>query len=178
MWRIVVLVGLVLGMAMMSFPQPALACSCVPMEDVGQFLGDADAAFVGTLSGREDAPSDPLDVTWTFDVEQGVKGELGETVDVQAPANSGACGFQFDTGHRTGLLLYERDGQWHSGLCNQVSPDALVAAAEDLPPPTEPAQPATDEQGAPDWWLVLLLVIVIVAGIRLGLVWLSGRRAE
>lgn len=179
MWRVVVMVGLALGFAMTAFPQPALACSCVQM-DVEQFLGDADAAFIGTLTGREDAPSDALDVTWTFEVEQSVKVDLGETVDVHAPANSAACGFdEFAVGHRTGLLLFERDGQWHSGLCNMVSPDDLIAAAEDLPPPTDTtppvSEPATNESGAPDWWLALLLVIVIVAAIRLGLVLLSRR---
>jgi hypothetical protein len=177
MWRMLIVAGLVLGIAMVGFPQPASACSCVVM-DADRFLEESDAAFIGTVRSSE-IRSVNEDAIWLFEVEQTIKGDPGETVEVRTPAERSMCGLSLQEGDRTGMFLNQHDGKWHSSVCSLVVPDALLAAAEDLPPPTAPADPApaTDEPGAPDWLLALLIVILIGAGIRLGLVWLS-RRSE
>ena len=136
MWRIIVAIGLVFGMSVVVTPPAALACSCVAMSPAEQLRG-ANAAFVGTLIsvGAGDESYGGEEIDWTFQVEQVVKGELGSTVDVRSPVDTGACGFQMAEGMRVGIFLHKADGRWHGSMCGQVGADALLATTQPTPAP-------------------------------------------
>lgn len=113
-------------------------------------LHRADGALVGTvLSGRDATPAgrrirtsgDPYD--WRIRVERAVKGDLGEVTVVRSGLpNGGSCGLGLRRGERVGLFLEQHDGRWWSGICQQVEPDSLLAAAEPLPTPNGVGPPA------------------------------------
>lgn len=168
MWRIVVAVGLVLGMAVVATPQPAFACSCMIM-DADRFLGTYDAAFIGTVLSSDVESADD-DAVWTFEVEQVVKGELGETVEVLSHAQSSMCGFALSVGERTGVFMNERNGQWHSSTCSQIEPEALLAATPTIPDDAQPSPQGAAGDDGRSWWLVLGLLAVAVAGGGWGLI--------
>ncbi|MGH2783728.1 MAG: hypothetical protein ACRDJ1_00520, partial [Actinomycetota bacterium] len=120
----------------------ALGCSCAP-GDPRSSLAQADGAFVGRLESRESPTPSPggtfssgQPVTYTFVVERSVKGDLGKRVNVESAAYGASCGLEVRVGERTGLFLYRDDGQWKSGLCSQIEPEALIEAAKPLPAPT------------------------------------------
>lgn len=113
----------------------AQACSCAA-RDTGRALAGADGAFVGTLTQRDDPHRDAevvssmRPVVHHFEVEQAVKGELDDRIEVVSAASGASCGIEASIGDRVGLLL-ERDGdRWSSSLCYQVVPQRLLAAAE------------------------------------------------
>ena len=87
------------------------ACSCVP-PDPWALLKQADGAFVGRLTDREDIGNGRARLT--FSVERAVKGRFGSSV-----------------------FLTREGGQWIGSLCAQVSPQDLLAAAT-LPAPNGP----------------------------------------
>ncbi|MGH8990432.1 MAG: hypothetical protein ACRDZ7_02765, partial [Acidimicrobiia bacterium] len=106
---------------------------------------------MGTLESRTD-PTPPLigtptatDTIYRFRVDQAIKGPLGDVVEVRAPGNEASCGLSAPADRPVGLLLSERDGNYHGDLCRQPSPERLQRAAEPLPPP---------EGGLPPWLLV------------------------
>lgn len=137
-WRGVLVVGLVCGLTLIS-AQFAQACSCAAL-DPREHLDLADAAFVGTLISREEPSSGPVysggeEVTWTFQVERAVKGDLGDVIEVQSPIDGAACGFGIAVGQRVGVFLFENGGQWHGGSCGVIDADALLRAIEAPPAP-------------------------------------------
>lgn len=107
------------------------ACSCV-QPDPWTLMKEADGAFVGRLVDRDDTGQGQ--VRLRFEVERGVKGNIGSTVDVVTASNSAACGIEMPMGYRTGLFLSRDAGRWTGTLCWQVSPEDMLAAAT-LPPP-------------------------------------------
>ena len=125
----------------MGVARPASACTCAPF-DTRAALASSDAAFVGTLLSRTDpppalpgAPAATTESIYRFRVDQAVKGDLGAEVEVRSPTSEAACGLSAPPGRAVGLLLRERDGQYHGDLCHQPSPERLTRAAGPLPPP-------------------------------------------
>src|SRR5688572_25163810 len=77
-----------------------LACSCAH-GDPRDRLDGSDAAFIGRLIHREEPTPGPggaydsgSKVTYRFRVDERVKGDLGETVDVESPNSGASCGFE------------------------------------------------------------------------------------
>lgn len=121
--------------------QPAAACSCAGGETRDR-LDAASAAFVGRVVSRalpeQGITSSGSLVTYTFEVEATVKGDIGETVDVLSAVSGISCGFEFGVPHgeRAGILLsVGGDGAYYGGLCGTVDPDLLLAAVSPLPSP-------------------------------------------
>jgi hypothetical protein len=169
----------------------AHACSCAA-GPIGTGLGLADAAFIGTVArvpdlDLGDVESSLSPVTWEFDVESVLKGELPARVDVTTAISGASCGFEgMARGDRVGVLLERANGEWKSGLCSQVDADELGAAGEARPPSTSPpptspgttsppdgrraaaVAPAADDD--PPWWLLggrtALLAIGVGGAIR------------
>lgn len=131
--RNAIVVGSLLVLIVLS-ATPAQACSCAPL-DPRSALPGADAAFVGALVSEKRGLLGPGSTTFTFRVEQTVKGSLGDEVDVQSSSNGASCGLEVVRGQRIGLLLYRDGGNWMSNLCWQADPDALLRAAGPLPVP-------------------------------------------
>jgi hypothetical protein len=124
--------------------ESAQACSCVAAGfDARPGLSGADAAFVGTLVARRPAspprpgvPSSSADPDiFTFRVDDAVKGDLGQQIDVWSARSGASCGLEVSLGQQIGLFLRRDGARWTSGLCSQVSPAALREAARPLPEP-------------------------------------------
>ena len=75
------------------------------------------------------------DVIYTFEVAEAVKGDIGQRVDLRSAASGMSCGFEVPAGQAIGILLDRRSGMWRSGLCGQIEPGKLRAAAAPLPAP-------------------------------------------
>ena len=106
--------------------------SCIHPEPRRQ-IKDADAAFVGRF---ESSRGDGMGKRWmTFRVEQVVKGELGESVEVHEPGISSAGLPNFSPGDRVGLMMNRHaDGTWRS-QCQQAEPEELADATKPIPRP-------------------------------------------
>lgn len=113
---------------------PAKACSCAPPDPLG-ILAEAPAAFIGTVVDirKIDHPSDWIDVVVVFDVEEWVKGDLGDTVEIGSSADGASCGFEMEPGDRSGIWINEIQTPLLGGLCNRVDADVLRNAAAGLP---------------------------------------------
>lgn len=138
-WRDAVLVAAIVGI--LSQTLPAAACSCVE-EDLRDALERSDGAIVGTLLERrpatdENGQPDPWIYVFTFRVDEALKGEFAETVEVRGGSDGASCGLSAEEGQQLGLLMSfdESDGTWGSGLCSQTSPEELRKAAAPLPAP-------------------------------------------
>lgn len=75
---------------LVALGSPASACSCA-RGDIRDQYNNADAAFIGTYVSRRDGEESWYDYL-TFRVDESLKGELGETVEIRSNTGSGACG--------------------------------------------------------------------------------------
>jgi hypothetical protein len=133
--------------ALVEAPAPAWACSCAVV-DPEAALDGADAAFVGTLETRRESNRGPVrstgdPVTLGFRVEQVLKGDLGERVEVVTAASGASCGIEARPGERLTLLLSRDRGRWQSGLCDRLAAERLDVHR------------FTEEEGRSRWWLLL-----------------------
>ncbi len=127
---------------------PAKACSCYQGDPRDQ-LAAADGAIIGTFQESHPAvqptPGFPTssgdDTIYTFAVDEAVKGEFSGTLEVHSAADGATCGLEVQPGQDYGLFLTEQEGQWHSNLCSQTSPDQMREAATDLPEPNGSGPP-------------------------------------
>ncbi|MDQ3982746.1 MAG: hypothetical protein M3271_08725 [Actinomycetota bacterium] len=112
---------------------PAKACSCAS-EDARERLEAADAAIVATALTR--TPSGEGTVTYTFRVDEEIKGDFEATVEVRTASDGAACGLEVGIGEQTGLFLSGSHANgWRSSLCQQISPEELREAARPMPEP-------------------------------------------
>ncbi|MBD0330779.1 MAG: hypothetical protein ICV64_11840 [Thermoleophilia bacterium] len=138
--RIPAVIVLVLALVCAAgFAGDASACSCA-VGDPRRMLAESDGAFVGTLVERRSPPPRPImstgdPVTLVFEVEQAVKGTLPSRVEVVTATSSASCGLEVPLGQRVGLFLTRDRDRWTSGLCQQIDPERLLAAARPLPAP-------------------------------------------
>ena len=130
--RFPVVLVLAVFLSLVAMPV-AHACSCF-QGDPRDALAGADGAFIGTLTGVSFS-DDGATAVYSFDVEISVKGDISATIDVRAGSNDANCGLSAQVGDRIGLFTYLDGAQWVSGLCNQIEPDRLLAAAAPLPVP-------------------------------------------
>ncbi len=99
-------------------------------------LAEYPAAFVGTLvevSGQSGVVfSSEADTVYRFEVEEWVKGDLGDIIDVHSAADGSSCGIEVAIGNRAGVFLNVEGGQLSSGLCSVIDADVLLAGAKPL----------------------------------------------
>src|SRR5687768_877696 len=88
---------LVLVVLLTALALPASACSCVRGDPRDQ-LKVADGAIVGTLVSQRPDPENESRSIYTFDVEEEVKGEFEETLDVYSGTDGASCGFEMAPG--------------------------------------------------------------------------------
>ncbi len=136
------LVTVVMLVVVASFyaPDPASACSCVGPGDLTEAIGASQAAFVGKLIDRRSAGMGQFgeESIYVFEVETWVKGDLGQVIEIHSASSGAACGLEFwNDEKRIGAFLFRESGEIRSGLCSQVDPDVLLAAANPaLPNPS------------------------------------------
>lgn len=131
--RYVGLVALLCMLMISVFPAPAEACSCAGPFDLKQSINDSEAAFVGTLLDRRDAGKGEFghESIYVFEVEEWVKGDLGDVIEVRSASGGAGCGFEFFDDDRIGAFLRLDNGELTGGLCSQVDADALLAAGKE-----------------------------------------------
>lgn len=92
-----ILIVLILAAASLAFAstRPAWACSCAAEID---HLDLASTAFVGVAAEVDEWTG--RKVTIRFDVEDMLKGDPAEEIELVTDAEGGACGYEFTEGHR------------------------------------------------------------------------------
>jgi hypothetical protein len=138
--RGVLLVVIVLGGGL-AVAEPVAACTLVPSltpVEPRALVADADAAFVGTLvdirAKNPPATSSLGPYVFTFRVEERIKGDLPDEVEVVA-ASGASCGIDGPVGRRTGLILTGAPGAWTSWLGAMHPPETLRRGLRPLPEP-------------------------------------------
>ena len=96
-------------------------------------MKEADGAFVGRLVDRDDMGR--VRCGLRFEVERGVKGNIGSTVDVVTASNSAACGIEMPMGYRIGPLPRARRGGAGPGRSAGSSRQRTCWPPPTLPPP-------------------------------------------
>ena len=119
---------------------PASACTCVRSDPRDQ-LNESDAAFIGEFVSKRADPNDEFQSIYTFEVQEPIKGDLTQSIEVTSGSNEGSCGFTLEPGQRTALFLYGTPEHWTSGACSQVSPQEMREASEALPKPNGSGSP-------------------------------------
>jgi hypothetical protein len=120
------------------------ACSCPAGRTIGERLEAADAAFVGRLVGVRGGTS------YEFEVDQAVKGDLGEHVVVRSARDTVQCGLRrSERGEAVGVLLTRAGSGWSSSLCAQTTAGELLSDDEELP----------------GQWIRLLIGVLVLLGV-------------
>ncbi|MEX0864487.1 MAG: hypothetical protein WD269_06375 [Acidimicrobiia bacterium] len=113
-------------------PRPALGCSCPAPGDLETAIANAPAAVVGTMVDKRDSGLADFaqQSIYRIEVEEWVKGDLGEVIDVYSASDGAGCGLETPIGQRIGLFLSVEGNRLTSNLCSTATPDVLLAAAE------------------------------------------------
>ena len=108
--------------AALSLAGEALACSCPAGVPVEERLASADAAFVGRLVAVRGTQ-------YEFEVDQQVKGDVGDRVVVRSGRDEAQCGLRRSPADEAvGVLLTRAGSGWSSSLCAQTTPGELLGA--------------------------------------------------
>lgn len=131
--RIAVAVAFLAAVLSPIFALPAEACSCASPGEIDEWIDTSEAVFVGTLVDQRDAGSSDdfgQESLYVFEVEEWVKGDLGDVIEVRSASDGGSCGFEFwESDMRTGAAISLDEGELHGNLCSQIDADVLLAAA-------------------------------------------------
>ena len=95
--------------------------------------------MVGTLVARTDGGLGGFGgsgAVYTYQVDNWVKGDAGDVIEVHSGQGDGDCGMGGQIGDRIGAFLYDGGGFISGNSCDQVDPEALLAAARGPIPST------------------------------------------
>lgn len=164
----VLIVALVVGLWLPMSATPAAGCTC-EMKTSVQHAARADVVFTGRLQeidagvrGLVRSSMDP--VTYRFEVERVLKGEVRQSASVVSAADGASCGLEgMNLGARYTVFAQIDAASLRSGLCGGThpgDPDPAVAVMSGLMLP-----PVT---GAPAGWAFLVtalaaLLLIVVA---------------
>jgi hypothetical protein len=126
------------SVALLAQALPAKGCTCAPPGDAREELQQSEAAFIGTVLSQRPDEDDQGRTAITFRVDEEIKGDFGETVDVYTATEGSMCGLTVadGTGPMGLLLSYdETTGRWGSSGCSVRDPERLRRAAAPLPEP-------------------------------------------
>lgn len=121
--RVAAMVAMVTSLAVLMGTGSAGACSAVAPGPAEQTLFDqADLVFEGVALASQDpnttatmiSSADPI--TWTFSVEQVVKGTATATQQVTTVRSEASCGFTFVVGHRYRVYAKASGAGFTTGL--------------------------------------------------------------
>jgi hypothetical protein len=127
-----VLIALLLsGVAIGLLPVVAYACSCVGGSPAAM-LARHDAAFIGPLDSVRGGMFWG-EATFRFTAKQWIKGNLGETVKINAPPSGASCGFELKEGDEAAIFVKIEGNRLVSGLCSTLDADTVRAHLEPKP---------------------------------------------
>lgn len=131
--RVLAVAGL--AVALLAAALPAKGCSCADERDLREELRKADGAMVATFLESRSEDGDQR-LVHTMRVDEAVKGDLGETVEVHTSGDGAMCGFGGSPGQQIALFLRRNaEGAWSAGSCSIVDAGELREAAAALPEP-------------------------------------------
>jgi len=139
--RLLGVAALVLFVAAAAPIARVYACSCMQLQP-GDALANADVAFVGVVSKVTDYTTEgPIirsgdPVSYTFAVEEVLKGSAGSELVVTSTRDGASCGMTFGLAERWRIYAHAKEsGGLGTGIC---SGNELLAEAVPIPAP-EPA---------------------------------------
>jgi hypothetical protein len=114
----------VIALICMAFSHPSSGCECVGAARPCEYLR-SETVFVGTVAETV-AVRHPMDEdSWSagyamrFNVENSLRGGLGNEVTIQTGNGGGDCGTPLDPGERLLIFAYRgKDGQLWTGMCS------------------------------------------------------------
>ena len=178
--RVVWVSALVLGacpLLLTLTATPAVACSCVAVDDTEAFA-QADAVFTGTAVAPRAQPNSTAPTTLVFDVDRVYKGDVVQRQEVRTPSSSAACGltpvdgtqllvYATEPGSQPGTSLGATDGQLVSFLCG----GSRDAASGPIPASFGEGTAAAAGTGAvddgTDWRFVVVTVLAVAVVLLL-----------
>ena len=93
------------------------------------------------------------DATFTFEVGQWVKHNLGRRVDIRSPSSGAACGFELDVGQEAAIFVDIDGDTLRSGLCSTLDADAVRAHLRPQPVTAAQASLLVASDSSPHLWL-------------------------
>ena len=140
--------------------EPASACSCIGGRTAGDYLSEADAAFVGDVIATRLADPEFADqgnlrlgslrMIFTFDVTEVRKGDVADRQEVVSWQDEAACGVNFQINRR--FVVYARRGASVGGaadalstsLCDGSSQLGGTPGVAHVAPPVAPSPDGTE----------------------------------
>jgi hypothetical protein len=122
---------LLVGLLLSSGPS-AEACSCLVPGPPSEAFESASAVFVGTVKGVTRTDSNFGERIFRLSIEEAFKGVSGAEVEIRTPANSAACGYDFEKGQQYVVYAHIRssDDRLVTTICTRTRP--VSNAKEDL----------------------------------------------
>lgn len=141
-----------------------LACTCLLMAP-HEALAAADVVVEGVVVGV--TPPERASVTYSFSVEQVLKGDASSVLEIVTFQDSAACGLNMGVGQRWRLNLESWDGQLHTSLCS-----GSERLTEVVPLPSPPAG-GTPDPGWPLGGLFFAFGSGLMGVLALLIAWLA-----
>ncbi|HEY6634545.1 MAG TPA: hypothetical protein VI141_02920, partial [Acidimicrobiia bacterium] len=107
------------------FPTSARGCSCAGGGDLVARIDESEMAMVGTLVERTDGGLGGFGgsgAIYTYQVDNWVKGDAGDVIEVHSGQGDGDCGMGGEIGAQIGAFLYDGGGFISGNSCDQVDP--------------------------------------------------------
>ena len=119
-----------IGLAALAFTGAAQAYTC-PTTPLEQRIAEADAVFVGRSTGFTVVAGDGIPQRlYRFDVDQKVKGDVGETISVRIPVRPANGGQVVPLDVAAGLLVNRVNGDWFTTRCGITDPGVVLAEVD------------------------------------------------
>ncbi len=128
----------------LGFAERSGACSMPPSlhpTEPRALVADADAVFTGTLVAvrpkNPGVPYAPAPTIFSFAVEEWIKGDHGDRVEVVSTSVGLGCGGLLPTiGRQGSFLLSHNDGEWGPWAISEIAPELLRDALLPWPKPS------------------------------------------
>lgn len=122
------LLGAVLVLALSG---RALAYTC-PQTPLQERIDQADIVFVGRSAGSHPVPGGGVPQRlYTFVVDQHVKGDVGEKVEVRIPVLAANGGQKVPEDVAAGVLASRTGSGWFTTTCGITDPGAVLATVDE-----------------------------------------------
>lgn len=115
-------------------PLSARGCSCATPSDLHEWVDQSEAVFVGTLVDKRAAGDGfGTESVYVFEVEEWIKGDAGEVIEVLSASDGAGCGFEFwDVEQRLGAAIHLDGDTLRGGLCSQIDPEVALVLKEGM----------------------------------------------
>jgi hypothetical protein len=106
----------------------AFTCPTTPLE---QRIAAAEAVFVGRSTGFTAVAGAGIPLRdYRFEIDQQVKGDLGQTVTVRIPVLAANGGQVIPEDVAAGILMNRANGIWFTTRCGITDPAAVLASVD------------------------------------------------